>query len=138
MALLDAVAGAAYVGRGLGTWRRRPGLMLLGAVPALLVALVVLGALVALLVNLGDLVAWATPFADAWAEAVRGLLRVGLAVLVVMTAVATLSGIRVEPPQVFVVLSYLSLVVEVAILVTMFHPDTDRYLSATHDRIAAS
>ncbi|MDO3395557.1 EI24 domain-containing protein [Nocardioides sp. SOB44] len=84
MALLDAVAGAAYVGRGLGTWRRRPGLMLLGAVPALLVALVVLGALVALLANLGDLVAWATPFADAWAEAVRGLLRVGLAVLVVI------------------------------------------------------
>lgn len=64
--------------------------------------------------------------------------RVCLAVLVVMIAVATLSGIRVEPPQVFVVLSYLSLVVEVAILVTMFHPDTDRYLSATHDRIAAS
>ena len=59
-------------------------------------------------------------------------------VLVVMSAVATLSGIRVEPPQVFVVLSYLSLVVEVAILITMFHPDTDRYLSATHDRIAAS
>ena len=69
VALLDAVAGASYVGRGLGTWRRRPGLMLLGAVPALLVALVVLGALVALLVNLGDLVAWATPFADAWAVA---------------------------------------------------------------------
>ncbi len=64
--------------------------------------------------------------------------RVCLAVLVVMTAVATLSGIRVGPPQVFLVLSYLSLLVEVGILVAMFHPSTDRYLSATHDRIAAA
>lgn len=84
MALLDGVAGAAYVGRGLATWRRRPGLMLLGAVPALLVLLVVLAALVALSVNLGDLVAWATPFADGWAEALRGLLRLGLALLVLV------------------------------------------------------
>ncbi len=64
--------------------------------------------------------------------------RVCLAVLVVMTAVATLSGIRVGPPQVFVVLSYLSLVVDVAILATMFHPDTNAYLRRTHERIAAS
>ena len=41
--------------------------------------LAVLAALVGLLVNLGDLVAWATPFADGWAEVLRGLLRLGLA-----------------------------------------------------------
>ena len=81
---MGLLAGAAYVGAGLGMWRRRPGLMILGMVPALLVLLVVLGALVALLLNLGDLVAWATPFADGWAETARGLLRLGLALLVLV------------------------------------------------------
>ena len=79
---MGLLAGAAYVGAGLGMWRRRPRLMLLGIVPALLVLLAVLAALVGLLVNLGDLVAWATPFADGWAEVLRGLLRLGLALLV--------------------------------------------------------
>lgn len=76
--------GPSYLLRGLGMWRRRPGLMLLGMLPALLVLGAVLAALVALLLHVGDLVAWATPFADDWAETLRGLLRVGLAVLVVL------------------------------------------------------
>lgn len=76
--------GPSYLLRGLGMWRRRPGLMLLGMLPALLVLAAVLVALVALLLHVGDLVAWATPFADDWAETLRGLLRVGLAVLVVL------------------------------------------------------
>lgn len=76
--------GPAYLVRGLGMWRRRPGLMLLGMLPALLVLAAVLAALVGLLLHVGDLVAWATPFADDWAETLRGLLRVGLAVLVVL------------------------------------------------------
>lgn len=76
--------GPSYLLRGLGMWRRRPGLMLLGMLPALLVLAAVLAALVGLLLHVGDLVAWATPFADDWAEALRGLLRVGLALLVVL------------------------------------------------------
>lgn len=76
--------GPSYLVRGLGTWRRRPGLMLLGMVPALLVLLAVLAALVALLLHVGDLVAWATPFADDWSGGPRDLLRLGLAVLVVL------------------------------------------------------
>lgn len=76
--------GPSYLLRGLGMWRRRPGLMLLGMLPALLVLGAVLAALVGLLLHVGDLVAWATPFADDWAETLRGLLRVGLAVLVVL------------------------------------------------------
>ena len=46
--------GAAYLLRGFGMWRRRPGLMLLGMVPALLVFLVLGAALLLLLLNLGD------------------------------------------------------------------------------------
>ena len=76
--------GPSYLLRGLGTWRRRPGLMLLGMVPALLVLVAVVAALVALVLHVGDLVAWATPFADDWTGGLRDLLRLGLAVLVVL------------------------------------------------------
>ena len=38
--------GARYLWRGFAMWRRRPGLMLLGAVPALLVLVVLLAAVV--------------------------------------------------------------------------------------------
>jgi len=74
--------GASYVWQGFAMWRRRPGLMLLGMVPALIVLVVVLAALVALVANVGDLVAWLTPFADGWGG-FRTLLRVGLALLLV-------------------------------------------------------
>lgn len=76
--------GPSYLVRGLGLWRRRPDLMLLGMVPALLVLVAVLAALVVLLLHVGDLVAWATPFADDWSTGVRDLLRLGLGVLVVL------------------------------------------------------
>lgn len=76
--------GPRYLLRGLGMWRRRPGLMLLGMVPALLVLVLVVGALVALALNVADLVGWATPFADDWAAGLRDLLRVGLSILLVL------------------------------------------------------
>ncbi len=76
--------GPGYLLRGLGLWRTRPGLMLLGMVPALLVLLLVAGTLVVLLLQVGDLVAWATPFADDWATALRAVVRTGLALLLVV------------------------------------------------------
>ncbi|MEE3128753.1 MAG: EI24 domain-containing protein [Actinomycetota bacterium] len=76
--------GPGYLLRGLGLWRTRPGLMLLGMVPALLVLLLVLGGLVVLLLQVGDLVAWATPFAADWGSGPRALVRVALALLVVV------------------------------------------------------
>ena len=81
---MGMVGGAGFLLRGAAQWRVRPRLMLLGVLPALLVAAVVLAALVGLLLTVGDLVTWATPFADDWAEALRGLLRLGLALLVVV------------------------------------------------------
>ncbi|WP_353808892.1 EI24 domain-containing protein [Agromyces sp. SYSU T00194] len=62
----DLLAGAGDLLRGFAFWRRRPGAMALGLVPAAIVALVVLAALVALGATVGDLVTWITPFADAW------------------------------------------------------------------------
>ncbi|MGB0191141.1 MAG: EI24 domain-containing protein, partial [Nocardioides sp.] len=76
--------GPGYLLRGLGLWRTRPGLMLLGMVPALLVLLLVVGGLVVLLLQVGDLVAWATPFAADWATGARALVRVALGLLVIV------------------------------------------------------
>jgi CysZ protein len=84
--------GAAYLLRGFGMWRRRPGLMLLGMVPPLLVFLALGTALVLLLLNLGDLASWLTPFADDWVDTTQDLLRVGLA-LVLIVAALSLSAI---------------------------------------------
>lgn len=76
--------GAGFLFAGMRMWRRRPGLMLLGIVPALL-ALVLLGAAVVLLVLFADdLIDWATPFADDWSSLWRQVLRIGLYVAVVV------------------------------------------------------
>ena len=82
------LAGSSYLLRGFGMWRRRPGLMVLGMLPALLVFAVLVTLLVLLLLNLGDLASWLTPFADDWDETARGLLRLGLAVVLIVAAVA--------------------------------------------------
>lgn len=82
--------GASYVVQGFRMWRERPGLMLLGMVPALIVLVVVLTALGFLIAYVGDLVAWLTPFADDWGG-LRTLLRLGLALLVVGGAVVLAS-----------------------------------------------
>jgi CysZ protein len=82
--LAGAAHGAGLLFAGLKMWRRRPGLMLLGLVPAL-IALVLLAASVVLLVLFADdVIAWATPFADDWSSLWRHVLRVGLYVAVVL------------------------------------------------------
>lgn len=76
--------GAGFLVRGLRMWRQRPGLMLLGIVPALLVLVVLVTALVTLVIFADDLIGWATPFADDWSTLWQRVLRWGLyAVLVV-------------------------------------------------------
>ena len=83
--MLSGVAhGAGLLFAGLRMWRRRPGLMLLGVLPAL-ISLVLLAAAVVLLVLFADeLIGWATPFADGWPSLWRHVLRVGLYVAVVL------------------------------------------------------
>ncbi len=72
--------------RGLGLWRHRPGLMLLGMVPAVLVLLVFASAFVALLFLVDDLVGWATPFADGWDDSPRMAFRALLGIAVLLGA----------------------------------------------------
>ena len=73
-------------------WRRRPGLMLLGMVPALNVFLLLLAAFLVLLWKVDDLVGWATPYADDWTAKARTILRTGL-------MLAVLSAMRASCPR---------------------------------------
>ncbi|KAB2810557.1 hypothetical protein F9L07_00875 [Pimelobacter simplex] len=89
--------GVGFLLRGLRMWRERPRLMLLGIVPALIVAVLVGAALVALVLFADDLIDWATPFADGWSDAPRGLFRGALYLLVLvgagMLAIVTFTGL---------------------------------------------
>lgn len=82
----DVFAGAADLLRGFAYWRRRPALMLLGLVPAALVALALLAAFVALGLTVDDLVIALTPFADRWDAFWAVSVRVALGAAVVAAA----------------------------------------------------
>ncbi|MFB2599758.1 EI24 domain-containing protein [Herbiconiux sp. P17] len=75
--------GVAVLGRGLGLWATRPKLMLVGALPALIVAVVYLAGIVVLAVFSPDLAAWVTPFAEGWVEPWRTITRVSAAIALV-------------------------------------------------------
>ena len=79
--------GAHYLIRGLTIWARRPSLMLLGALPALLVSAVLTGAIVALAINASRLAQALTPFAGDWSASIRDGLRLALSVGLVVAAI---------------------------------------------------
>ncbi|WP_022892962.1 EI24 domain-containing protein [Agromyces subbeticus] len=81
------LSGAALLMRGFGFWGRRPGVMLLGLIPAAIVFVVVAAALVALGIHLPGLVDWATPFADSWDEFWAVPLRIAVAAVTFAGAV---------------------------------------------------
>ena len=58
--------GMAFLGRGFAFWRRRPGAMALGLVPAAVVGALFLAGLITLGIFLPDLTEAVTPFADGW------------------------------------------------------------------------
>jgi CysZ protein len=78
-------SGILLVGRGLRMWVTSPKLMLLGAIPALIVAAIYLAGILVLLVNIDSLATAATPYATDWDAALRTTARVatGAAILVV-------------------------------------------------------
>ena len=67
--------GVGMLGKGFATWRTAPGVMLLGAIPALIVAVVYTAGLVVLLLNLPAVTDALTAFAAGWDPLWRGLLR---------------------------------------------------------------
>ncbi|MBX3193771.1 MAG: EI24 domain-containing protein [Microbacteriaceae bacterium] len=86
-AVSEFFRGFATLFRGFGWWRKRPGLMLLGLLPALIVitALVLLALVVAGFAE--QAVTALTPFADAWAAPLRDLLRIALAIALLLGVV---------------------------------------------------
>lgn len=86
--LSEFAAGARYLGRGLGIISRSPGLFVLGAIPAVLTMILLIGALIALGTYATDIATWATPFADGWADWARSSVRVVGAVLVLVGGLA--------------------------------------------------
>lgn len=76
----DFVTGVRLFGRGLGILLRSPRLLLIGALPAVLTTLLLLGAIVALGYWIDDLSALVTPFADGWSEGVRTAVRFAVGV----------------------------------------------------------
>ncbi|WP_144874391.1 EI24 domain-containing protein [Microbacterium sp. 1.5R] len=83
--------GVRMLFRGFGTWRRRPGLMALGLVPAVVAGVLLLAALIPLALSLWSIADWITPFADGWAEPWRDLFR-GAVGIVLFAAALALAG----------------------------------------------
>jgi CysZ protein len=87
------LTGGADVLRGIGMFLGTPGVRLLGILPVVLAALIVVALLGLLVVYLDELAGALTPFADRWDENTRTLVRVGagLALLLGSTVVLVVS-----------------------------------------------
>lgn len=78
--------GAGLLGRGFAYWKRRPGLMALGLVPAAIVAALLLSGLVALGFLLPGITEAVTPFADGWPGLWATVIRVAIGTAVLGAA----------------------------------------------------
>ena len=87
----EFAAGIRTLLRGFGLWRTRPGLMVLGLIPAIISVVVLAALLVPLVIGMPSLSTWLTPFADGWIEPWRGLLRAAVSLVVVAAALALAS-----------------------------------------------
>ncbi|WP_435743905.1 hypothetical protein [Nocardioides sp. SYSU DS0663] len=64
--------------------------------------------------------------------------RHSMAMVVALVAVATLAGLRTDPPAPFVVVAVLSLALDAAVLVLLWHPDTTGYIRRREGRVPTS
>ncbi len=101
---VGVLGGAGYLVRGMGLFARTPGMRLLGLLPALLAALLVVALLVVLATFVDELATALTPFADHWSEDARTLLRVGVGfallvafLLLAVVTFATLTSLIGQP-----------------------------------------
>ncbi|MGW4132415.1 EI24 domain-containing protein [Amycolatopsis japonica] len=78
----DFFKGIRMFGRGLGILARSPRLLLIGALPALLTTVLLIGGIVALAFWIDDLSLLITPFADDWSAGWRTTIRVAVGVAV--------------------------------------------------------
>ncbi len=89
----EFIAGVRTLARGFGTWQRRPGLMALGLLPAVIAALLLAAALVPLALSLGVISDAVTPFADGWLDPWRTLFRGAVSIVILVAALALASAV---------------------------------------------
>jgi CysZ protein len=70
--------------RGFGFWRRRPGAMALGLIPAAIVFAILVVLIVLLVATLDPLTIYLTGFAENWDESWRNLLRIGFGLALIV------------------------------------------------------
>lgn len=79
----DFVKGVRLFMRGLAIMVRSPRLLVIGALPAVVTALLLLAGMVALVYWIDDVAAFVTPFADDWSAPLRAAVRVTVGVALV-------------------------------------------------------
>jgi CysZ protein len=83
----DFISGVRYFGQGFGLLVRRPKLLLIGMLPAVLTTVILLGGLILLIANADHLAALVTPFANGWSGGERSATRLAAGVALVGGAV---------------------------------------------------
>jgi CysZ protein len=78
----DFFRGMGLLGSGFSYWARRPKVMLLGAIPAVLATALITAALMLLAFHIDDLAGWLTGFAADWNETWRTAVQVVAGVMV--------------------------------------------------------
>lgn len=89
--ITEFITGIRFLGRGFGYWKKRPGLMALGLVPAFIALVLLAAAIIPLLLSLGVITDWMTPFADGWDPFWRNSLRVAVGVVIAIAALVLAS-----------------------------------------------
>ncbi|MBB2974921.1 CysZ protein [Microbacterium endophyticum] len=87
----EFLRGAMLLGQGFAWWRRRPGVMFLGLIPAAIVGAGMLAALVALGIALPSVTVAITPFAEDWPGIWATALRVTVGTALVGTTLVLLA-----------------------------------------------
>jgi CysZ protein len=82
----DFITGVRYFGQGFGLLVRRPRLLLIGMLPAVLTTVVLLGGMIALIANVDHLAALVTPYANGWPSGARAFARLAAGVALVGAA----------------------------------------------------
>lgn len=76
--------GVSTLLRGFGYWRRRPGAMALGLIPAAIVFAILIALIILLIANIDPVTILLTGFAETWDEGWRNLLRLGFGLALVV------------------------------------------------------
>src|SRR3954447_10922523 len=96
----EFIGGVGSLVQGFAYWRRRPGLMALGLLPAAIVALVLLAGLISLSAVLPGVTEAMTPFADGWPTLWATVIRTAIGTAMLGAALVLVAVSSPPPPLV--------------------------------------